>query len=286
MCDNPFSGGTKSIPTSSSNQLPAWVNQGGEELFEGGKEFAGRDYPSYPVEDRVAPFTPDQMAGFEATRSNVGSWNPAYSSAYGGAGASAMPVGAEDIARYMNPYTDDVINTTLSQMERQFGRDRISRHAGLAHSGSYLTEDRRMEGDRSAREGESRVMAEIMARLKSQGFDAALGQANTERGRTADAARMFGALAPLRQQLGAGDAAQLGASGALQQAQDQQGKTLAYDEWMNEFSYPQEQINWLMGLLRGTPYEKSTTGTTAVGTANPWAQGIGAAASLYGMFGG
>lgn len=286
MCDDIFSGGTKSVPTSSSTNFPDWVSQGGQDLFEAGKQFAGRDYPGYPTGDRVAPFTPDQQAGFEATRSNVGSWNPAYSSAYGGAGASAMPVGQEDIQRYMNPFTDDVIASTMEQMNRQFGRDKIARHAGLAGSGSYLNEDRRYEMDRSAREGESRVMAETIARLKSQGFDTAMGQANTERGRMAQAAQMFGNLAPLRAQLGAADAAQLGTSGAIQQAQEQQMKTTDYDEWMKEFSYPQEQINWLMGLLSGTPYETSTTGTTSVGTGNKWAEGIGAAASLYGMFGG
>ena len=278
-------GGSKSVPTSSTTKLPAWVEEGGKDLFEGGKEFAARDYPSYPTGERVVPFTPDQQAGFEATRGNVGSWGPAYGSAYGGAGASAMPVSPEDIERYMNPFTDEVIKSTLEQMNRQFGRDKIDRHAGLSRSGSYLNEDRRRELDRSAREGESRVMSETIARMKSQGFDKAIGQANTERGRTAEASRMFAALAPLRQQMGAGDALQLGASGAVQQAQDQSTKNLDFEEFMKEFSYPQEQINWLMGLLRGTPYETSTTGKTAVGTANPWAQGIGMASSLYGMFG-
>lgn len=284
LFDSIFGGGTKSVPTSSTTKLPDWVEQGGKDLFEGGKLFAGRDYPSYPVGDRIAPFTPDQLAAFEATRGNVGSWYPAFSSAYGAAGASASPVGAEDISRYMNPFTDEVIASTMEEMNRQFGRDTINRHASMANRGSYLNEDRREIMDNTARESNARVMAETIARLKSGAFDAALGQANTERDRTRMAAQMFGELAPMRQQLGSNDAAGLAATGALQQAQDQEGRTLSYDDWMREFSYPQEQINWLLGLLRGTPYETTTEGTTPVATGNPWAQGIGAAAALYGMF--
>ncbi len=284
LFDNLF-GGTKSVPTTSTTQLPAWVEKGGQELFGAGKTFAGRDYPAYPVGERIAPFSSDQLASFEATRSNVGSYAPAFQAAMGGVGAAATPVGESDIARYMNPYTEQVIDTTLAELGRQGTRDRISRHGGMAMEGSFLNEDRRMAMDTLANESLNRIIAETSARLRSDAFNNALQQANVERGRTMEAAGMFGTLAPMRQQLGAADAAALASSGAVQQAQEQQGRTLSYDEFMQGFAYPQEQINWLMGLLTGSPYPTTTTGTTAVGTPNRFAEAIGAAAALAGMFG-
>jgi hypothetical protein len=284
MCD-PFGGGVEQGRTSSTTKIPQWVEESGRELFEGGQTYAGRDYPAYPVADRIAPFTEDQMAGFEATRGNVGTWQPAYGSAYAGAGASAAPVGAEDISRYMNPFTGEVIDTTIDAINRQYNRDTNVRHGQMVGRGSYLNEDRREVIDNLARESRDRVIAETVARLKSDAFSGALGQANTERGRTLAASQMFGQLAPLRSALGGADAEALGTSGAVQQIQDQMGRNLTYDEFTGEFSYPQEQIDWLMSLLRGTPYETSTTGTTPVATGNPWAQAIGAGAGLYSIFG-
>lgn len=280
-----FFGGTKSLPTSSSTQLPDWVEQSGKNLFGAGTEFAGRDFPAYPTDQRIAPFSEDQLAGFQATRENTGAWGPAYEAAFRGAGASAAPVGAEDIARYMNPYTDQVIDTTVNELGRQFNRDTIQRHGAMAMRGSFLNEDRRMAMDNLGREGLDRVIAETVARLKSGAFSDALDQANQERNRTASAAGMYSNLAPLRQNLGASDAAALQASGGAQQAQEQQKRTLNYDEFLKQFSYPQEQINWLLSLLRGTPYETSTMGTTPVATNNKAAQLAGAAAALFGAFG-
>lgn len=278
-----FSGSSSNTSSSSESQtqLPAWVQREGEQLFYQAKDVANRPYPLYN-QPRIAGFTPDQQAGFEVTRGNVGSWSPAFHAAIMGTGQASAPVGAQDIDRYMNPYTQQVIDTTLGEMDRQHQRDTIGRHGAMAQRGSYLNEDRRAVIDNLARESTERVKAETAARLRSQGFQNALGQANVDRARMMQGAGQFQQLAPLRSQLGAMDAQQLQEIGQQQQAQQQDILSLDYDDFLRQFYYPQEQINYLQSALGATPYPTSqfTQQTQPQGSDNTAGQIAGSVASL------
>lgn len=96
----------------------------------------------------------------------------------------------------------------------------------------------------------------------------------------------YASLAALFPQLRGLDISQLLGSGNQQQTQNQTNLTTANNDFLNQFNYPQEQLNWLSGLLNGTQTNKTSTATSPVGTANPFAQllgllgtGVGAAGS-------
>jgi hypothetical protein len=284
LCSTP-SPQRETIVQQQQTNRPEWVTREGEQLYGEARPLADRPYPEYPVSGRLAPFNPDQIAGFDIGRADVGAWEPAFNSAFMGAGASAMPVGAEDISRYMNPYTDEVIGSVREELNRQYERDRINRNAAMVGRGSYLTEDRREVINNLARESRDRNLGGIVGALKSDAYNAALGQANTERGRTADAARMYAELGPLRMGLGAGDVAMLENIGGQQQGQAQTEMSLSYEDFLQGFYYPQEQENWLLGMLSGIPTNitRTTEGDQLIPQANPLAQGIGGAAAIAGM---
>lgn len=263
-----------------SASIPAWMGAAGQDVFQAGKQQASRPYPVYDAA-RIAPFTSQQQGAFDLTGSNVGMWQPSFQQAFAAAGRGMQPVGDEDISRYMNPYTGRVIDSTVDYMNRQFGRDRINRHASMANRGSYLNEDRREIIDLAAEEAQNRAVGDAVARLQAGAFSDALQQANAQRGREFQGASMFGNLAPTMQRLGAGDVSSLLSSGGLQQAQDQQNLTLRYEDFLRQFQYPQEQANWLMSLLSGTPYQTQQL----VGQPNPFAQGIGALSAIAGIGG-
>lgn len=279
-----FGGGTDKVDTTTRVQYPQWVEEGGEQLFETAQGAAERPYPAYDF-SRIAGFNPDQQGSFDLTRANVGAWQPAYSNAFGSALNATMPVGQEDISRYMDPYTESVINPTLSQLYQQHNRDQIDRHGAMARRGSYLNEDRREVIDQTARERTDQTAAVVGAQLRSSAFRDALAQANAERNRQMSGVGQFGNLAGAVQSLGAGDVAALGTSGQQQQGQEQANLDLAYSDFLRQFGYPQEQINYLLGILSGTPYGRTQTGQQAVAQPNMFAQALGGAATVAGLGG-
>lgn len=276
-------GGSETVKTESSSQsqIPAWVQREGEQLYYQAKDVANRPYPLYG-EPRIAGFTPDQLSGFDVSRGNVGSWAPAFQAAAIGTGQASGPVTSQDISRYMNPYTQNVIDTTLGEMDRQHARDTNIRHGQMAQRGSYLNEDRRAVIDNLARESTERIKAETAAQLRHQGFQGALAQANVDRSRMMEGAGQFSRLAPLRSQLGAMDAQQLQDIGGEQQQQQQDVLSLNYDDFLRQFYYPQEQINYLLSTLGATPYPTNQISQQQqpVGSDNTAGQVMGTVASL------
>jgi len=277
MFDNVFGGGGSKQVSSGPEQ--SYVNAG-KEIYGASKNLAGRDYPTYDAA-RVANFTQDQNASFDMTRNNVGSWNPSFQQAFQSGMGGVAPIGASDISQYMNPYTDQVIAGVTNDMNRQATRDTIGRHASMAGRGSYLNEDRRGVMDNLAQESNNRNLASVIGNLRQGAFKDAIQQANTDRQRQFAGSQLFGNLGVTRQQLGAMDAGSMAAAGGMQQAQDQQNLSLRYQDFQDQFRYPQEQANWLMAQLQGQPHQN----TSPQAQPNPWAQGIGMASAIGGMGG-
>jgi hypothetical protein len=93
--------------------------------------------------------------------------------------------------------------------------------------------------------------------------------------------------AQARQNIGSQDvASQLGVAG-LQQGIDQRAMDVAYADFLREQEYPKEQLNFLSGIIQGTPYETGAIGTvSATDDPNNFEKFMGyatGAASLYGQ---
>ena len=178
----------------------------------------------------------------------------------------------------------------MERINRQYQIDRLARNANMSNRGSYLNEDRRGVIDNLANESKYRVQAETAGALSAAGFQNALGQVNAERNRSLGAGSQFGDFSRLNQSLGAGDVVGLSDIGGAQRGQLQRGMDIGYEDFLREQQYPQEQINWLLGLLSGTPTAQrggtqTTTSTSQGGNQQfPWMQGIGGLAGLYGAY--
>lgn len=274
--------GGQSKDTTTTVKYPKWVDQAAQQTFGQAQQAAGRPYPTYDYA-RIAGFNPDELASFNLARSNTGNWQPAYGAAFSSALGATQPVGQQDISAYMNPYTQDVINTTLDELYRQNNRQLIDTRAAMAKRGSYLNEDRRGVIENLQNESTNRIAAQTTAALQSQAFSEALAQANAQRNRQLSAAGQFQNLAPIAQTLGQGDVAGLNVIGGQQRQLEQQNLDLAYSDYLRQFGYPQEQIDYLLNALRATPYGQSTTSPQAA--ANPFGSALGGGLAGYAVAG-
>jgi len=90
-----------------------------------------------------------------------------------------------------------------------------------------------------------------------------------------------------RQQIGAADvASQLGVAG-LQQGIDQRAMDVAYADFLREQAYPREQLNFLSGIIEGTPYDRYTSRPEVYDDPSNFEKFLGyagKAADIYNMF--
>lgn len=317
------------VRTSSGDWMPSWQTAMNQTNAGAGMVGAGAGVTGSGV---------GQIAGaapmIDAAGNYITDANTKVGAAQGYTDAAGKPVGAEDINAYMNPFTDDVINSLMTKMNQQYGREKIDQTAALTARGSRLNEDRRgiIEGVNA--DNFNNTMAAALANLKMSGFQNALTQANTTKsqqlaagGQTGNLAALLsslsgqqGNLAALKASLGtslgnigsqlAGEGTSLGnlggqsgqlaalmqqmqgidignllGVGGAEQTQQQANLDLAHNDFLNQFNFPQEQLNWLKSLMSGTPYSNTSTQTSPVGEANPWAQILGLVGSGVGAAG-
>jgi len=299
-----------------TKDIPKWLSDYTQGLIGRANVVAAEPYQEYGG-PRIAGFNPDQMAAFDMTRQDVGSYDPyidqATQATQAGAQANPLNVAAPfitDAARsfpgsvgeYMDPYIGNVMNRQEELSRRNLTENILpSVQDAFIGSGSF-------GGDRMA-EITGRVARDTAEGLQGQQLGAlsqAYGQAGelfgADRGRELQAGLGAGALAGQTGQLQlqggaqladlgaslrslqAGDAAALEAVGSEQQRLGQGSLDLAYQDFLRQQDYPREQVDWMSQIVRGLPSAERTratdTGPSSVGYGpSPLAQ----IASLYSL---
>lgn len=211
-------GGSKAPKTSK------WYKQNVKDMYGQAADIASEPFTPY-TDPRFAEFSPDQTAGFDMVRGNLGlgsgAVNQAVSGVTGAAGYTPQQVSANynpaainaqtvasgynqtpitanynyapnqvgagsvsakdiqaknftdfDISKYMNPYTSQVIDTTLSDLDRDRQRTTNAQKADMMASNAW-------GGSRSGvaqaltNEGYGNTAASTAAALRNQGFNTA-----------------------------------------------------------------------------------------------------------------
>ena len=250
----------KNTTTQSTMIAPAQLRmyQG---LYDTARIVADQPYIPY-TGSRIAGFNPDQLNAFDQTRSMFGQsmgYDPR-GSLNTLAGMSAPSILDKDIGAYQNPYTQQVIDTTLADLDRSrqmaIGRDQdraIGAGAfGGSRSGVLEAETNRAFADQAAR---------TAAGLRQGGFDRATSLAgqdiSREIGNRAFQAGLFGnQLADQYTNLGL-----MTGIGAQQQALQKAGLDQAYNQFLDARGYGGQQIGLLSSALGLMPQQTSTTQT-------------------------
>jgi len=156
---------------------------------------------------------------------------------------------------------------TENTMRNQFEQDRSARFgADAALRGQYDT-------DRQSRFGadtQARQAYETNEASRIQQMDAYQG------------------MAPLVQELQTQAAAGLIGSGEAQRQLDQQAMDIAYADFLDQKMYPQEQVNFALGALSGTPYNtinrSYTSGSQMTAQPSLFGQTLAGAGGLYSAY--
>lgn len=266
-------------------ELPAYEQEARQRLYGKASSIANEPYTPYGG-PRLSDFSPDQAAGFDLTRGNVGSYTPGMNAAFQATQGAATTFPNADLASYMNPYSQNVTDIAAREAQRAYDINRQGISDSAVKAGSF-------GGSRhGVVEAEaSRNHAMNMGDIYLKGGEAAFRNAgqlfNADADRLLKAGSQYGTLAGLQQGYGLKDAAGLTTIGEAQQAQGQKNLDLAYSNFQEQRDYPRNQVNWLANIIKGTslPQGSTTTGQQVIPQASPISQAAGLATTGLGLWG-
>lgn len=279
MADNPLM-----VPTSrtTATVLPDWYTNYAMDVLSNQQAISNQPYTLYNA-PRIAEFSPQQQQAFGMTGQAATAYQPGLQQATQATGNADPYLGlyaaqpyyqqagqtsASQVGTYMNPYTEQVVDRigalgarTLNEQVLPGIRDKFI--AGGTYGGSRNAE----AFGRGVRDAMEAITSAQTGALQS-GYQGALGAAQTDLSRMGELgsniAQQYGSatsqqmqqglqyasLAELAQRLGITGAGALQAAGTAQQTQAQKNLDLAYQDFLRQQQYPQEQNTALMGALQ------------------------------------
>jgi hypothetical protein len=294
----------------SSYKPPAEVMAAYKDLVSRGQSLLGNKAPQYTPEmaaqyagygaGLVAPMTPDQIQAMRSIANTQGYTDPFINAGANMASQSGSPLdlmrfSEQGVQQYMSPYLNNVmrsavgnINETNAQQQQQVLGNAISRGAwGGDRAGVAQSELARQQG---------LANNATISNLLNSGYSQALGQFNIQQAKDLEAqalsrqygiagAQALGNLGALGQKSALEQAqAQFGAGLAAQQ-QQQAGLSTGYQQYLNQFQYPYNQLGWYGGLVSGAGSGMGGTTTTNMPGASPLSSVLGIG-SMLGAMGG
>lgn len=237
---------------------------------------------------RIAGLTPDTLSSFDATRSNVGQFQPYLGLAGQQAAQAGQSLSQRNLSDYMNPYTQGVVDVAkreavrgddIARQGRNYAANKANAFGGSRHA-IVEAEAGRNLGQR---------LDDIQTQGQAAAYDKALSAINSESTNQSRSAAVLGDLGQKQQSLGTADAAALNAIGTQQQTQDQAGLDQMYKDFLTQRDWDKDQATYLSGILNGAPAaatNKTTESTqfTPQSSALSQAAGLGTAGlGLYGL---
>lgn len=166
--------------------------------------------------------------------------------------------------KYMNPYTQNVVDAQQREAQRQAGIANTQRNAQFVKAGAFGGSRQGIENAEAERNLQNRL-SDIQSLGLNEAYKQGTAQFNTEQGRQ---------LTGLQN---------LFDVGKYQQAQAQQPLDFGYQQWQDSLKLPYEQATFMGSLLSGMPMKATPYMDTNTLGGNLMSGGLNALA-LYNLF--
>jgi len=302
--------------TVAGTEIPEWVAAAGREAFSTASGIAAEPYPIYEGA-RLAGMSDKEKVGYDALETGAEDYLPFMNDASAvadtlGTGYGAMtqeellgdPFSLEQAQPYMDIY-QSALDPAVREIEEQTTRaQNDARARASTGGGAFGSRLGIMEGVTAGKGIQAAGDLRAGAARDALGF--AAGRYDTDRQarfgadtqarqgyETDEASRIqqmeaYQGMAPLVQDLQRQASAGLITAGQAERQLDQQALDIAYADFLDQKLYPQEQLNFALGALSGTPYNSInrsyTTGTQMSANPSLFGQALAGAGSLYSAY--
>lgn len=273
-----FQGTPQAAPSYSSttSDVPKWLQDYTVDLFSQQRAVSSLPYQQYQL-PRIAGTPEATQQAYETVQNNVGAWQPAMQNAVTGTQDLANTKAYENVGDYMNPYNDAVLNRIAQLGARNLTENLLPGVSDqFIRSGQFGSTGMGVFGERALRDTQENILAQQNQALQA-GYQNALTASQADLARQQGALSQVADLSKAGQALSASDAAALQAIGQEQQAQQQKGLDVAYQDFLTQQQWPQQQINAMSTTLRGlnpaaVPTTTNTSGSTTSYSVSPLSQ--------------
>lgn len=215
-----------------------------------------------------------------------------------GLGYQAGQFDSDAAQQYMSPYMQNVVDVQKAQAMLDFDRAQAGRDAQAVQAGAFGG-SRQAVAQALAGEDLQRRLGEIQATGQQRAFENAQQQFERDRAARESAERLgitagesltsqSAQLAQLGDLARKGDvqaAELLEKIGKDQQAREQAGLDLAYEDFVRQRDFPRESLTFLSSILRGVPVQPSTE-TVKFQQYNPIQEALGTGIAGLGLYRG
>jgi hypothetical protein len=310
-------GTTKSTSTVTQSNLPEYARPYFERLMDRGEAVSNTPYSAYSGE-RIAGFGGDMndyFGGIRGLDPNLSAATATTQQAtQAGMGASYDPTsfsvdqwGSSVADQYMNPYMEQVFDVARTRADQQFAQDQIARTSRQQRAGAFGGSRATVENI-LAQQAHDLNMQELEARSLTDAYDKAYSmfgqdrsaqfgadQASEQSGQFAaqfgqeaakfglEGAKQLAGMEELGFNLDSQQLGMLKEAGLLQQAQDQMGLDMGYQDFINQRDYENQQLNFFGGLLRGVPVSAQSNVVQYSPTPSAFSQLAGLGMGVYGL---
>ena len=306
-----MSGGGGPQTVTNKTEIPEWVQAAGQRNLSAAYDVS--QFMPGPYEgQRVAAMSPGQVNTIGSIANNYAMAQPAFaqaqqmaatSGAYQPSQVSAGQLSSTDLSPYMNPYTKDVLQSSLDtlNMQRQTGLNAAQEAANKARAfgGSRLgiqegvvnAAAQQQAGQLAAQlnaqnytQAQAAAQADMARRMQAQQLNQAAGLSGAGLG--LQGAQTLGGLATAGQEsFLTGATGALAAQTAIQQ-QQQQELAAAQQAYTEQQQFPLQQLQIPIQALGITPYGQTSTQTKTGGESGSGLMtGLGAASSAVSILG-
>jgi hypothetical protein len=256
-----FKSGGGSSGGTTTTALPSWMQPYQRNILNMGQDLANRPFVPYGGQ-RVAQFSPDEQAAFDAIRQRATQGDPAQKLA-----SSSL---ADTLSgKYLNgnPYLDQMVNRAQSVTANNYATGTAAQTDANAAKAMGLGNTGYFGQVAQNQDALGRNLGDIATQMYGQNY------AN-ERSNMMDAAR----LAPSVAAAGYNDASMLGQIGSAQRARDQGLLDIGYQDFLDQQNWPVQNLGILSNALG------AAAGGTGVSTSTM--RGGGSTGGLQGALGG
>lgn len=273
-----FQGTPQAAPSYSSTttDVPKWLQDYTVDLFSQQRAVSSLPYQTYSL-PRVAGQTDPTKQAYNVVTNAVGDWQKPTDTALTGTQNLANTSTYSNVANYMNPYNTAVTNQIAKLGARNLTENLLPGVSDqFIRAGQFGSSGMGEFGNRAVRDTQEAILGQ-QANALNTGYNQALTAANQDLTRQQGALAQVGDIAKLQQGLSASDAAALQSIGTEQQAQAQKGLDVAYQDFLNQQNWPQQQINNMSTTLRGlspaaVPTTSNTSGSSTQFSPSPLSQ--------------
>ena len=282
--------GSSIVETQTRQELPPFIEEAAKRLLSQTEAITGPSVQYTPYGgERLAPLTTEQQLARQAAIQQSQAFRPDLNTARALGLQGTGGITGADIERFRSPYIDNVMRTTLDELERrnQISSQRLADQAVKSGAfGGARFGVQQAESQRNLRDVQARTAADINQRA----FQQALQQAQAQRQRESQAAGQFGNIAGQQMQLGSQGIQGLLQAGQLGQTQAQAGRDIAFEDFQRQQNFPFEQARFAAGILGGMPqpvttFQQTPTAGTGQRLLGLGIAGLGAAGQAGGSLG-